>query len=164
MFISSRKLKFDIEQAGKDAQQKFNNIIKSWHENYELKQRKLESKFNFDDVEFWSVNVWDEINNQDSTFVYVEMNEVPDRVCFAVLNHIWYYLQQSDLSGVSFRFYDSTSIYPSNLLTETGRYSSFKRWELLLENVTSDSLDSIVELLKKTPDFNGKKIDVYSES
>lgn len=158
------KEKPNVEQATRDAQQEFTNIIKAWHERYELDQRKIESEFNFDDVEFWSVNVWDEIDHLDNTFMYVEMCQVPAKECFSVLNHLWHYLRERGVSNVSFRFYDSASIYPRSLLTESGRQSSFKRWELLLENVTPGSLDSIVELLKKAPDFNGKKIDVYCES
>lgn len=164
MFTTRKKHESELSQVKKDALIEFNNIIKAWHEHYESNQRKLESEFKFEDVEYWSVNVWDEINQLGNTFIYVEMNQVPNKECFAVLNHLWHYLRTLDVSNVAFRFYDSTSIYPSNLLTDTGRYSSFKRWELLLENVTPDSLDSIVELLKEAPDFNGKKIDVYSES
>ena len=164
MFTTRKNHEFKLSQAKRDAQIEFNNIIKAWHEHYESGQRKLESEFNFDDVESWQVNVWDEINHLENTYIYVEMQKVPDKMCFAVLNHLWRYLSSHEVSNVSVRFYDSTSIYPSNLLTETGRYTSFKRWELLLEDVTADSLDSIVELLKQAPDFNGKKIDVYSES
>lgn len=160
MFESKTKIAVE-KQAAK---MEFAELIKSWHENYKIKQKQLEDKFNLDSIDAFCVNVWDEIDTDDSTFIFVEMNEVPDEVCFAVLNHIWHHLRVHDVSNVSFRFYDSTNIYPSNLLTETGRYTSFKRWELRLESVNYDSLNTVVELLKKAPNFIGKKLNIYSES
>lgn len=160
MFESKTK----IEEEKQAAKLEFSELIKSWHTDYEANQKLLDNQFNIESIEAFSVNVWDEIDEHDSTYIFVEMNEVPDSICFSVLNHLCQYLRSSNISNVSFRFYDSTNIYPSNLLTETGRYTSFKRWELRLDDVNHESLNAIVELLKKAPSFNDKKLDVYSES
>lgn len=156
--------KTKIEAAKKEAQGEFHDIIKTFHEEYELKQDKIKKGFDLNSLGVISINVWDEVDEHGRTYAYVEMSGVPDVYCFEILNHLWQHLRQHDAQNVEMRFYDSTTIYPINLLRETGRYTSFKRWELLFHDVSGQSLDEIVELLKKAPLYHGLEFHIYSES
>jgi hypothetical protein len=160
MFESKSKIA-DVKQA---ANIEFSDNIKLWHEEYQAEQKQFEINFNFDSVEQLSINVWDELDSNNSTYIYVEMNEVPDKCCFDILINLYDYLKTSNVKDISVRFFDSTTIYPINLLSDTGRYTSFKRWELLLSNVDYETLNNVVGILKKAPSFKGKKFSVYSES
>lgn len=165
MFISKKKYTAELERQKGAGCAELGHIIKAWHKNYELVQRKLESDFDFERVKAFDINVWDEISPDNSTYIFVDgMTHVPDKMCLAVLIHIQNYLKTHAVNDVFIKFYDSTSIHPTNLITQTGRLLSFKRWELSLENVTYETLMPIVELLKSVPDYLEKKINVYSES
>ncbi|EKO3612282.1 hypothetical protein M3914_003503 [Vibrio metschnikovii] len=166
MFGSKRKTEEAKEQAIKESQLNFADLIKSWHQEYSQNQAKLESEFDFDATGTLSVNFWDDFDEAiGSTYAYVEMaEEVPDKFCFDILLHLYQFMQPNYGNQISIRFYDSTTLYPENLLDTLGRRISFKRWEILIENTNYSDLEEMVKSTQSVPVFKGRTIEIYSES
>ncbi|MEI8659283.1 hypothetical protein [Vibrio sp. Hal054] len=166
MLISKKKAEEAKRQATKESQLNFADLIKSWHEEYSQNQAKLESEFDFDAIGTLSMNIWDDFDEAiGSTYAYVEMGEeVPDKFCFDIVLHLYQYMQPNYGNQISIRFYDSTTLYPENLLNNLGRRMSFKRWEILIKNTNYSDLEKMVKSIKSVPKFKGRTIEIYSES
>jgi len=155
--------------AGMDDREKF---ISDWEEfiaKREAKEQQLESEFKPDQIDCYPVNIWDDFADGDDTYAYVESSKVPSAVDFKVLNHLMQFAETLDLikdGRVKLRmsFYDSAVKYPWLVGKRKAEFCLFRRWELIISCPNHEVLDEFVEQLAKVPDFQGKKIDVYSES
>ena len=90
--------------------------------------------------------------------------EVPNKLCFDILLHLYQFMLPNYGNQISIRFYDSTTLYPENLLDTLGRRMSFKRWEILIENTNYSDLEEMVQNIQSVPVFKGRTIEIYSES
>lgn len=133
------------------------------------KERDLEQSYNPDEIESFPVNIWDDFADGDDTYAYVESSKVPSAVDFKVLNHLMQFAETLDLvkSGrvkLYMSFHDSAVKYPWLVGKRKAEFCLFRRWELIISCPNHEVLEELVEQLAKVPDFQGKKIDVYSES
>lgn len=137
--------------------------IKAWHKEQAEKQVLLESKFDIHTLTAFKINIWDEIED-DAAYGYINMSIVPDDLCFEVLHHVMSHIRAHGFKAATLRYFDSTVVWPSNLLTEAGTLTSFCRWNLHFPDVDYEQLDKIVSVAKRVPPFLGKPIRVISES
>lgn len=137
--------------------------MKDWHVAQDERQREIEAEFDLTLVSVFKINIWDEIED-GASFGYVEMSKVPDVVCFDVLHHLMVHLRTHGFPNVSLRYYDSTTIWTSNLLTTAGTYTSFRRWKLHLPNVDHEQLEKIVDVAKRVQRCLGKPIRITHDS
>jgi hypothetical protein len=143
--------------------------LQAWHKRLHEKQVELESTFDLRKVNKWSVNVWDDFPEGGTTYAYVEMDAIPDVVCVDLLMHLLAYAKSNRVindsdCALSLRFYDSSSVHPVLIGSRVGEYSMFKRWEMTITGASYESLDLVVQELKKAPDFQDKPFKIYSES
>lgn len=143
--------------------------FEAWHKRMSENQIKLKETFTLDSLTAIPVNVWDECEDGGTTFAYVEKQNVPDSVCCDVMLHILRFIRSNQVitsTGVEFglRFYDSSTAYPALIGNPELEFSLFKRWELTIKGADPEKLEIIVEELKAVPPFEGKPINVYSES
>lgn len=151
-----------------------NNYIESFeqlHKKFAEKQAELERTFCMDDVKSFPVNVWDDYdeNESDGTYAYVEMREVPNKVCCDLLIHILAFAKSDPEiaeTGAIFNlsFYDSVKLFPGLVGRKNDEFILNQRWEIRITNANYDALEVIVQRLKKVPNYQGKPISVYSES
>lgn len=40
-------------------------------------------------------NVWDDYRGEEGTYAYVDMSEVPDKICFDLLDHLLNYAKRN---------------------------------------------------------------------
>lgn len=114
-----------------------------------------------------SLNFWDDFyddgfvpNGQtQKTYAYIEESPLTlEQEAFFIA---WLKLKLTPLlptTQLSISFFDSTKKYPT--LTE----GHFKRWELILENITHKELESLIETISTSllhPEFD---LVIYSES
>lgn len=132
-------------------------------------EQELERSFNPDEVESYPVNIWDDFADGDDTYAYVESSKIPSSVDFKVLNHLMQFAETLDLvkgGRIKLRmsFHDSAVKYPWLVGNRDAQFCLYRRWELIISCPNHEVLEELVEQLAKVPDFQGKKIDVYSES
>ena len=168
MLMSSKNAAKKIDEAYKRGRKELAAAIESWHKKYAGEKMHLESAYSPNLFKEFCLNVWDDFVEEEGTYAYIEMSEVPDSVTFDVLNHVLSFVRSNEKiastgARIGMRYYDSSAEHPG-LIGSEYEFSSFKRWELTFVNVTYQSLECIVEELKSVPSFNGKKIDVISES
>ncbi|MBQ68954.1 hypothetical protein CL689_02710 [Candidatus Saccharibacteria bacterium] len=155
--------------AGMDDREKF---ISDWEEfiaKREAKEQQLESEFKPDQIDCYPVNIWDDFADGEETYAYVEDRRVPMEVKFKILNHLMQFAETLDMVkegrvSLLIFFNDSALKYPLLVGNSEAEYCLYRRWELKISCPNHEVLDEFVEQLAKVPDFQGKKIDVYSES
>jgi len=148
--------------------QKYITALKLWHQNRDVEQHNLEKSFQLEHVVDYPINIWDEIDKNNSTYCYVDNSEIPNKVQLQVLLHIQNFINQNSLlTNLNYQidliFDDHSILYPELV---DGDYSSVgtKMWKLKINNVDSKSLNLLVERMKSVSDFKGKPLHVYSES
>jgi len=169
MLVSSKRMTAEKDAAFKDGRETFIANFLAWHKIIAEKQLCLETNYSPDSIDKFQVNVWDDYRDEEGTYAYVDMSEVPDRICFDLLDHLLNYAKgnreiRSTGIKLGMRFYDSSSVYPALIGNKQGEYSLYKRWELMIFGADYETLALVVDQLKKVPPFEGKPIDVYSES
>lgn len=169
MLVSSKKATAEKDAAFKEGKKSFIDSLQAWHKKLAEEQIRLEASYSLGSIDKFSVNVWDDYPKEEGTYAYVEMSEVPDKICFDVLIHLLGYAKANQViksTGVKLglRFYDSSAVYPALIGNKEGEYSLFKRWELTICGADYETLEIIVNQLKMVPLFEDKKVDVYSES
>jgi hypothetical protein len=165
MFNSKAKLQSAVEEGRKN----FIAAFQEWHKKIADKQTELESSFSMEAITSFSVNVWDDYDESEGTYAYVEMRGVPDSVCCDVLIHILEFAKSNKnivATGAKFglRFYDSAAVYPTLIGNPEVEFSLFKRWEMTIIDADYETLGVIVAEFKALPQFQGKPITIYSES
>lgn len=165
MFLTKSKVNAIQEESTQKAHLAFTEMICSWHEEHRLNQLELENNFEFNTLNKLQVNFWDDYDEEiGRTYAYVDLNSVPDKVCFQILLHLHNFLMPDYGNNISIRYFDSTSQHPQCLLKQLGRRTSFKRWEILIENSDYSALKKLINRAKAVPNFNGKSFEIYSES
>lgn len=135
----------------------------------EAKELELEQSFRPDEVESYPVNIWDDFADGDETYAYVEDRRVPMEVKFKVLNHIMQFAETLDMVkegrvSLLIFFNDSVLKYPLLVGNSEAQFCLYRRWELKISCPNHEVFEEFVEQLAKVPDFQGKKVEVYSES
>lgn len=135
----------------------------------EAKERGVEQSYNPAEIESFPVNVWDDFADGDETYAYVEDGSIPSAVKFKVLNHLMQFAETLDMVkegrvSLLMFFHDSAVKFPFLAGNRDAEFCLYRRWELKISCSNHEVLDEFVEQLAKVPDFQGKKIDVYSES
>lgn len=169
MLVSSRKAKAETDAALIEGRDRYISSLRAWHKRCAHKQAELEASFDPAAISKYSVNVWDDYPEAEGTYAYVEMNEVPDTVCFDVLLHLLAFAKSTPVImdmgiDLGLRFYDSSIAYPTLIGRPDGEYSLCKRWELTIAGAGYETLENVVDQLKGAPAFAGKALDIYSES
>ena len=121
------------------------------------------------------INIWDDYNDDgfvsegkvQETYAYVE-DDLDDDNIRAVLEHLQHTIESIKplVSGLICRieWYDSAAVYPNLIGTEYARHL-YKRWQLLLVNLTHREREQLIEALGRIQlRHNGKPVIVYSES
>ncbi len=147
-------------------------FISDWEEfmaKREAKERRIENEFKPDQIDCYPVNIWDDFADGDDTYAYVEDRKIPSTLKFLVLNHLMQFAQTLDLVKdglvkIRMEFDDSVLKYPLFVGDPECEFSLYRRWELKISCPNHEVLEELVGKLAKVPDFQGKKIDVYSES
>lgn len=135
----------------------------------EAKERDVEQSYNPDEIESFPVNIWDDFADGDETYAYVEEGSIPSTVKFKVLLHLMQFAETLDLvkdGRVKLRmsFHDSAVKFPFLVGNREAEFSLYRRWELKISCPNNEVLEEFVEQLAKVPDFQGKRVAVYSES
>ncbi len=169
MLVSSKKAKVEKEAAFNEGRNTYIEQLQAWHKRCADNQVNLDSSFDPTTVSKYSINVWDDYPEEEGTYAYVEMCEVPDRICFDVLLHLFVYAKSNpkimDMGvNLGMRFCDSSECFPTLIGRRDGEYSLFKRWEIIITGADYEILEKVVGLLKEVPAFSGKSLDIYSES
>lgn len=169
MLVSSKKASSERDAAFNEGRKTYISCLQAWHKKLADEQIRLEASYSLDSIDKFSINVWDDYPEEEGTYAYVEMSEVPDKICFDVLIHLLGFAKANQVikyTGVKLglRFYDSSVVYPALIGNKEGEYSLFKRWELTICGADYETLELIVDQLKMAPLFEDKKVDVYSES
>ena len=144
------------------------NSIQKFHLEYDLKQKKLEKEFNFNQLDEIVINIDDDFTEDDNTDtkMCVEHYGIPDKVCFDILLEVKEYIERNELlpedCSMRFNFYDSASIYPTLALEHS--YSMFKKWEIVLENINHEIIDELLNDLKYFKTYKEVKVEFISES
>ena len=168
------------EEIIRDTQIDFSNKLIAYHTNYLENQEKLKKEFDYKKIKQIDINIWDDFyddnksiynneieNNIQTTFAYVEMNNIPNienqKILSKLINVI---LENSLLSkniDMELSFYDSSTKYP--ILVLENQNFLYKRWQIEFKNITHEILDKLIEDLKKMDIFfNEVKFNIYSES
>lgn len=135
----------------------------------EAKERGVEQSYSPGEVKSFPVNVWDDFADGDETYAYVEDGSVPSAVKFKVLNHLMQFAETLDMVkegrvSLLMFFNDSVLKYPLLVGNSEAEFCLYRRWELKISCPNHEVLEEFVEQMAKVPDFQGKKVEVYSES
>lgn len=155
--------------AGMGDRESFVSNWESFLARRDSEEQEKERSFNPDEVESYLVNIWDDFADGEETYAYVEDRRVPMEVKFKILNHLMQFAETLDMVkegrvSLLIFFNDSALKYPLLVGNSEAEYCLYRRWELKISCPNHEVLDEFVEQLAKVPDFQGKKIDVYSES
>lgn len=165
-FIFGKKK--ELEQNMDAGREKYIAALKSWHQTRDVEQSNLEQSFQHEQIDDYPVNIWDEINESNSTYCYVEDSDIPDKVKLQVLLHIQNFINQNSLltdlkCQIDLIFEDHSILYPE-LVDGEHKSIGTKMWKLKISNIDYESLDLLIDRIKKVSDFSGKPVRVYSES
>lgn len=146
---------------------KYLETFKSIYQNLLDKEAKLESTYDFTQTDAFYINIWDEIEDDGSTYLYLEDASVPSKISSEVLIFIMNFARNNEAiinTGVEFNihYYNSMLIYPDLVDTRFAGVCSHQ-WQIILSNVTGEKIDIITQELN-TAKFNGIRLNAYSES
>jgi len=113
---------------------KLSDDIISFHLEHKENQKKLIKEFDIKDFDFFPLN-----------------NTIKNK------------LQDAAIAESFFQYYDSTVVYPRNVTFDSGRLTSYKRWELVL-TIEHEEIDAIVDIINSMPGYKGVKFSAFSES
>lgn len=133
----------------------------------EEKKIKKDSEI-LSELEEISINIWDEVNQNKETYIYVE-EDLSNKTCKLILNEVLSVLKKSKYKDFvkDLSLYDSCEKYKCLLFFGKERsFVLFKRWEIRLHNITDyEVVDEITDFLKsQNIGFKNKKLDICSES
>lgn len=169
MLMSAKRLDLEKQNALKIGRESFIAHLIAWHKKVEERQRELESHYTAQAIENYSINIWDEYTDLGETFAYVEMTEVPNSICFELLNRMLLFargnkaVNKLDI-GLAMRFYDSSTFHPALIGNKEAEFTMYKRWEIVISHVTPTKLENLVRELNACPPYLRIPFDVYSES
>lgn len=151
------------------SREKFMADWESFLAKREAKERDLEQSYNPDEIESFPVNIWDDFADGDDTYAYVEDRRIPMEVEFKILSHLMQFAETLDLvknGRVKLRmsFHDSAAKYPFLVGNREAEFCLYSRWELKISCPSHEVLEEFVQQMEKVPDFQSKKVEVYSES
>lgn len=167
MFTSKAKLKAAFDEGRKSYIESFEKL----HKKLADKQAELERTFTMESITSFPVNVWDDYDEDanEGTYAYVEMREVPNKVCCDLLIYILEFAKSNPeiaQTGAKFnlKFYDSATMFPALVGRDRDELVLHQRWEIRITGANYETLEFIVDKLKSIPKYQGKQIDIYSES
>lgn len=169
MLISTCKANTEKDIAYKKGKAAFIADLLTWHRKVAEHQRCLEASYVPESIDCFCINVWDDFADEEGTYAYVEMQDVPDRVCFDVLNHLLSFANENPVirsTGATFgmRFFDASIVWPALIGNPDSEFGLFKRWEITIAGIDLEALETVVQQLQGAPKFMNKRIDVLCES
>lgn len=126
----------------------------------------MEAAFESSEIKDYPINIWDEIDRDNTTYLYVE-NDIPNKVKLEVLLHIINFTKTPALQSQNCKFelvfWGDSIMYPELI---DGDYSStgVKTWKIKVSGVEDETLESLVKIFADIPEHKGKPLRVYSES
>ncbi len=168
MLITKSEHEKQINKKRSELLHELMNSIQKFHLEYDLKQKKLEKDFNFNQSGEIIINIDDDFTEDENTDtkMCVEHSDIPDKVCFDILLEVKEYIERNELlpedCSMRFNFYDSASIYPTLALESS--YLLFKKWEIIFENINHDIINELLDDLKYFKTYKEVKVTFISES
>lgn len=146
---------------------KYLETFKKIYQSLLEKEARLESTYDFKQTEAFYINIWDEIEDDGSTYLYLEDPSVPGKISSEVIVFILNFAKSNEAirdTGIEFNihYYNSMLLYPDFVDTRFAGLRSHQ-WQIILSNVTEEKIDIVVRELN-TLKFNGIRINAYSES
>jgi hypothetical protein len=164
-FKSFQKLISDVELK---AQFDFAEQLKIHSHEMDLNQLELERNFKWSNHPRIIVNIWDDDEPTDhglNTFAYIESENLPNLVCYEVLEKLQNYLRAEQIQ-CRMTIRDELILYPHLVLDRNNPKKLHKRWVLVIEGIkTYDSFFSFTSKLQRIHlEHKGSVLKFFSEN